>query len=375
MKLNSTIFVVNTLHSGGAEKQLLWVAKTLIGRGPVTIVELNETRGSSRVDRLIEEARVAGVRFLRASGRSYMQALLRLGREMRAAPAAVVWTWGMRADVCVFLWKLFGRRDAIWVCSLRNAHQDGVTSSAWLYRLFVSRVAMFVANTHANCDMLAAVCPAARPKCRVLPNVVRELQATEPVTLPRARPSVLRVAMLANIDIYRKGYDTAVEVARRIMAEQLPVELHIAGRPDALDWLSREVAQYRLDRVVHYHGEVRMPLEFLRRHDAFLLLSRFEGMPNSFLEALCLGLPTIATEVGDLGRTAPKPPPYTVIPHSDSARAVAALKDMLRDWPAAIAQGSRGRAWCQENFSETGCRQQLLAIRESLDASLRRNES
>lgn len=361
-----TIFVVNTLHSGGAEKQLLWIAKTLVERGPVTIVELNVTRGSSRVDHLIEEVRAAGVRFSRATGSSYVRALWRLGREMRAAPGAVVWSWGMRADLCVFIWKLFRLCEVRWVCSLRNAHQRGVDSSKWLYRWFVSHVSLFVANTHANCEMLATVCPAARPKCRVLPNVVRELQTTPPVSLPAALPRILRVAMLGNIDIDRKGYDTAVEVARSILAERLPVELHIAGRPDDLDWLQAEVVRHRLDRVVHYHGEVRVPLEYLRRHDAFLLLSRFEGMPNAFLEALCIGLPTIVTAVGDLARIVPEPQPYEVIPHSDPQRAVAALKALLADWPAAISRGARGRAWCEEHFSEAGCRKQLLAIHAEL---------
>lgn len=367
MTVPGTIFVVNALHSGGAEKQMLWIAKTMAERGPVTVFELNETRGSSRIDPLIEEARAAGVRFVRARSQGYLRAWLRLGRELRAAPACRVWTWGMRADLCAFLWKLCGR-DAVWICSLRNAHQQGIDSYAWLYRMFVSRVALFVANTHANCDMLVRVCPTAQPKCRVLPNVVRELAGATTVGLPSAAPRPLRVAMLGNIDIKRKGYDTAIAVARTVLAQQLPVELHLAGRPDELDWLQSEIVRHRLAGVVHYHGEVVEPLDYLRRHDAFLLLSRFEGMPNAFLEALCVGLPAIATEVGDLARLAAEPRAYLLIPRDQPDAAVAALKSLLTDWPAALAMAARGRAWCEEHFSETGCRRELLAICDELRA-------
>lgn len=363
-----TIFIVNTLHSGGAEKQLLWIAQTLLSRGPVIVVELHETRGSSRVDLLIEEAGAAGVRFVRAKGKSYVRAFLHLGRELRASPDAIVWTWGLRADLCAFLWQLGGRGRAAWICSLRNAHQHNLDSFAWLYRRFASRAALFVANTHANCDMLTRVCPAAQPKCRVLPNVVRELRDTQRVELPASLPRPLRVALLGNIDIMRKGYDTAIEVARLAVNEQLPVELHIAGRPDELGWLQNRIARHKLENVVHYHGEVREPLEFLRRHHVFLLLSRYEGMPNAFLEALCIGLPAIVTEVGDLGRTEAVARPYKVTPPGDPAGAVAALRELLADWPEAVAMGVRGRTWCEEHFAESGCRRQLLALFEELSS-------
>jgi glycosyltransferase involved in cell wall biosynthesis len=49
---------------------------------------------------------------------------------------------------------------------------------------------------------------------------------------------------------------------------------------------------------VHFVGAVNNPVDYLRAADIFVLPSFAEGMSNSLLEAMSVGLPVIASRIG-----------------------------------------------------------------------------
>lgn len=58
------------------------------------------------------------------------------------------------------------------------------------------------------------------------------------------------------------------------------------------------VAQYRLEDHVTFIGRQTNPFPYIRQSDVFVQFSRYEGLPNTIYEALILGIPVLASNVG-----------------------------------------------------------------------------
>lgn len=356
------VFVTYCLGSGGAEKQLLWIARTLARSGRTcSIAELVRKPGNSRLDDLIRAARKDGVGFSFAESRpSYLQAWWRIRRLVRGRKSALVWSWGLRADLVTFFVRQ-EHRHLRWISSLRSASREQLRTQAPYLRLVSRSVYRYIANTHLNCELLEEYVPGTKSRCRVFYNVVEELELP-PVSLPADRPNPLRVVMLGNVVQPTKGYDVAIELGARIAREDLPVEIHIAGRPDPAGWFMQEIARRGVGSVIHYHGETGAPHEFLRSGHVYLLLSRAEGMPNSLLEAASMGLPCIATKVGDLPAMVTDGDQMRLIDIGSAEAAYAAIAGARDNWAETVAMGSRGLDWCRTRFGAPHGEAQLHEI-------------
>ena len=55
--------------------------------------------------------------------------------------------------------------------------------------------------------------------------------------------------------------------------------------------------EYGLSNVCHFQGFVKPAYPYMRQADIFLNTSEAEGYPLTLCEALCLGLPIVATDI------------------------------------------------------------------------------
>ncbi len=356
------IIITNSLSSGGAEKQMLWIARTLVTKGiPCAIFEMQARSSNHRIAELITAATEAGVEFRRAALKeTYFTTWIRLHDFVRAHSTAIVWTWGFRSDLSILLmhWLGFKRR---WICSLRTANMEAFRSLDWLVHACIEQNAYYASNTYAAREFLGIVHPGSKLRCHVIYNFVPE-SASAVKTLPAVLPRPLHVVMPGNIEHPKKGYDIVIQLAELIKKECLPIKIHVGGRPDRIGLFAKQIAERELETVLIYHGEVDAPHEFLKSGDCFLLVSRYEGMPNSLLEATSIGLPAITTVVGDLGQLVETKEEMYLVPIEDVAAVKRCLVDILSDWPAAVEMAGRGRLWCERNFAAENCTQQILHL-------------
>lgn len=94
-----------------------------------------------------------------------------------------------------------------------------------------------------------------------------------------------------------------------VIALSAPFFLLIVGDGVLRKELEQQVYAQRLHDRVHFYGAIASPLHLYQIADIFVLPSRSEGMPNTLLEAMSCGLPSIATDL---------PSTRSVIRHDDN---------------------------------------------------------
>lgn len=210
--------------------------------------------------------------------------------------------------------------------------------------------------------MLGEVIPGVADRCRVVYNCLSDEElAQPPIDLPLEVARV-KVVMLGNIRVHHKGYDLACDALAQLRARRLPVELHVAGRPDELHRFKNAQERFGVEDLVWYHGETNDPAEFLRGGHIFLLASRMEGMPNALLEAMNLGLPCVSTRVGDVPRFAVDGEHLLLRDVDDASGLAASVEYLVKNWDHALQLGRAARELCQSRFTAARMASESLAI-------------
>lgn len=349
--LSEVCLLIGQLGLGGAEKQLVLLAKGLRARGigttvvvmfdtgpraaalhaaGIPVVHLGFRRRRDGLWRLPDRtvrgfARLVG--HLRRTRPQVLHAFLPHG-YLTAAPAARL------AGVPIMV---AGRRGL-------GTFKDGRPVAAALERVANRWTDMIVANAHAVAADTRARENVPEAKLSVIYNGLspEAFEPAEPAPIDTGHPVVLCVA---NLWPY-KGHRHLLEAARRLRDTDCPCTLVFAGGgPEAAD-LEALARTHALD--VRFLGRRTDIERLIARSDAVVLPSLQEGMSNAIMEAMAAGRPVVATDVGGTrelleGRG-------VLVPPADPAALAAGLRRVLTDRPHAADLARRARAWCRANL-------------------------
>ena len=115
------------------------------------------------------------------------------------------------------------------------------------------------------------------------------------------RIHALNLLFLSRVE-KEKGIFELVNSLKILNEQMYDVHLTIAGAGSQIQNLKNEVIKSGIEEIVTFVGFVEgdKKRELLKNSDVFCLPSYTEGMPNSVLEAMCFGMPIIATPTGAL---------------------------------------------------------------------------
>lgn len=109
------------------------------------------------------------------------------------------------------------------------------------------------------------------------------------------------IGMVARFDP-QKDFETFLEAAKITAAARKNVQFVLIGPGVTLEQskLMRMIKDRHLEKIVHLLGEKKDVRSYLRDFDLFTLSSKNgEAFPNVLLEAMAMGIPVVATDVGD----------------------------------------------------------------------------
>jgi len=191
---------------------------------------------------------------------------------------------------------LAGHRLAPVIVSERNFAAFDRVGFPWkiLRRLTYRRARAVVAQTTVGAGWLNAHCPGARtcvipnPVTWPLPKLPPSLQPGD--VLAHDRKFVLAVGRLHE----QKGFDHLIRIFADIVEYHSDWHLVIIGEGPERSTLENLRHSLGLDDRVHLPGRVGNLADWYGRATLYTLTSRFEGFPNTLIEAMSYGLPVVS---------------------------------------------------------------------------------
>jgi len=122
---------------------------------------------------------------------------------------------------------------------------------------------------------------------------VQKVNLHEKLQLSKDAKIVFSAGRLDN----QKGFDLLIQVAQIAKEQRLNWHIVIAGEGKLKSELINMAEKHDISDNFHLIGFSNQIPELLKSCDAFVLPSRYEGMPNALLEAMAMGKASVATAV------------------------------------------------------------------------------
>lgn len=175
---------------------------------------------------------------------------------------------------------------------------------------------------------------------------------------PVSMESPVRLVAIGRL-IEKKGFVYLLKAARLLVAEGVDVRVTIVGGGGQMRALKAE-AEGLGDRV-NLAGP--MPHDrisgVLMESDVLVMPSivpegteKSDGLPTVIVEAMCLGVPVVATDVASISDVVANGETGLLVPQKDERALADAVKTLARDREKALAMATEARRRIAENFSE-----------------------
>jgi GalNAc-alpha-(1->4)-GalNAc-alpha-(1->3)-diNAcBac-PP-undecaprenol alpha-1,4-N-acetyl-D-galactosaminyltransferase len=290
--------VVPSLALGGAERVLARMANHWAARGDaVTVITLSATTTDTYpLDPQVRRIALDLMRDSRGPIRALFNNWIRV-RRLRDAighsqPDTVI-SFTDRMNVVVLLACRPLGVDTVVSERIDPSQQPLGRMWSWLRRRVYPRARALVVQTETvRRQMEPLMC--GRP-IYVIPNAVDAPTGDWPARELRQSTGSLQLAAIGRL-APQKGFDLLIDAFARAAEDKPNWSLCILGEGPERRRLEHQIHERGLDGRVRLCGWVPDPAAVLYNCDAFVLSSRFEGFPNALLEAMALGLPSIAVD-------------------------------------------------------------------------------
>lgn len=135
-----------------------------------------------------------------------------------------------------------------------------------------------------------------RAKCYVQYNLIDSTTIKQLANLKSVAKDKLTVCMVGRLNL-QKRYERALHVVKRLKADGLDFVLWILGEGGLENQLRTLIAELEIEDFVQMKGFVKPSYAYMKAADIYWNTSDAEGYPLVVCEALCLGLPVVATSI------------------------------------------------------------------------------
>ncbi len=165
----------------------------------------------------------------------------------------------------------------------------------------------------------------------------------------------------------RKGVSILAQSWLQLLKKGWELELHLVGEGPKREELLQMARSANAENRLYLHGFIddrKKLLETFRTGDIFILPSiAGEGMPKVVMEAMCKGIPVIATDIGSTSYILERGNAGKIIPPKDLKALTEAIENLLKNPEERKKYALAGLEAAQKNTRE----QQMKKIREAFN--------
>lgn len=338
------VIVINGLGTGGAERSLADLLPRLRASGVVGEVVCSYSRDEGVEDQL----RATGVKVTHLSSKWFVGRLLELRRRLEEGRPRLVHTMIIESD-------LLGRLAAAGtgipvVTSLVNTSYDPVrlndrNVSRWKLAIvrFVDGITArrLTAGFHALTEAVAQDAERALgiPRDRItIIGRTRDPDRLGEQTAARRQDMREELGLGDDLEVilsvgrqeYQKGQILLIDAAAMMAASRPQLRVLLAGRSGSYTQaIDERIEHHGLEGVVQSLGHRGDLPDLLSAADIFAFPSLYEGFGGSLLEAMCLGIPAVVSDLPALREVGGDCVRY--VPAGDAALWAHALAELLED--------------------------------------------
>lgn len=284
--MNITFFV-DSLAGGGAERVACSLANYFGRNNQVTILTMMETKENYKLDSCVEVQHLVSLNdkygFIKKNYIRYKKL-----KEYIKRNHSDLYIVFLPITICLFLhFKKY--IDCPVIISERNDPNSYSNVLKRVLLFYSKRANGIVYQTNQAKDWYEK--NGVNVSSRVIPNAIREeVMNITPFEGVR-RNAIVAVGRLNE----QKNYELLIDAFGNISKLDENVVLEIYGDGPKKEELILKVKRMNLEDRVIFKGFVSDVLNSIRSAKIYVLSSNYEGMPNSLMEAMAIGLPCIAT--------------------------------------------------------------------------------
>lgn len=338
VKHKKIVFIIPNMTGGGTERVISLLSNEYIAKGfEVAVMQFAGYEHAYSLNEKVEDFSVApksnGNPFIMVKRLLAMRRYFQKNRDcyifafcVMGAVFSVITTWGMKLPIMV---AERNSPDSCNVKALRN----------WAYRR-AGRI------TFQTADGISYFPEEIAKKAVVIPNPV-DADMPKPYTGNRSH----RVVTAGRLH-HQKNHALLLDAFADFVEKFPDYELHIYGEGELEGRLREQAKRLGIASRVVWHGFCPDVREQIKDAAMFVLSSDYEGLSNTMLEALSMGIPTISTDCPIGGARIYITPEESglLVPVGDKAAMSGAMCRIASDGELA-KRLSEGAAQIRENYS------------------------
>lgn len=356
--------VLDSLIRAGAERQALAAVTELVRCGyDARLIYYNRAEHNYPIP---PEARDRISHFPKHG--TYFRFLWRLYRYFRANRFDVVHAFMSATSIYVGVAGWMARVPAVFA-GIRVEYEDkGLIR--FLHRIINHMVTGWICNSEATRRSLLPGVGASPDRVHVVYNGIAPSafassltpgEAKKKLGLSESTPLVSLVARLSP----QKNVSMYLNVAARVLKRRPNVAFIIAGDGELRRELEEQAAGLGIAESVRFLGVRDDIPDVLRATDVLALTSHYEGLANTLLEAMAVGIPVVSTAYAGVEELVTDGREGLIVPLGDVDAFVIATERLLADDALRRQLGECGRASVEQRFTMKAMGARLYSVYES----------
>lgn len=349
----TALILTNTLKTGGAEKQSVYLFNALSERYKTLLVVYYGTQKDQRMLDLLQSNYRSNVIFLSGTHWARLTYIFNLFKDS-INPVCISYL-ATTNTINAVLGKVAGVHIRI----------GGIRSSehTWFKKVLQRHLHNFwlnhsVFNNHVGLQKLTEA-GFNRSKASVIHNAVDipELEENNHKTI-----TIISVGRF----VEAKDYLTSLAAVKIVSLNSLPFKYIIIGQGELEGLIKSQIVSLEIESIVEVVINPDSIDQYYRSSNIYLSTSVFEGLSNSIMEAMSFGLPVVATDVGDNKYLVKDGETGFLTKVKDVETIASKLEQLINDVQLRNTMGTKGRQHIIENFSMEKFTKQYIELIERL---------
>jgi glycosyltransferase involved in cell wall biosynthesis len=348
------LYVVGQLHTGGLERQLIYLLRALDRdryKPAVAVWKYSEN------DVYLPMLRRLGVPLFSVSDEPSGIAKLRAFRRLvRQLEPEVVHSYSFYTNPAAS-WAVYGT-PAIAVGSIRSDFRWGIRDAGWLLGRLSARWPRYqISNSFLAASDARATRGLFTPaQCAVVRNGI-DLEQFGPTDVAAGPAPIVGVGYL----LPAKRWDRLIRAAQILKRKGLSFTMAVVGDGPLAGELRRQAADLGVGDCVRFVSHTDDVPAVLGSSSFTVLTSANEGCPNAVMEAMACGRAVVATDVGDVPTLVTHGETGFLVPSGDEPALVDALARLITDRELCRRMGQAARVKAEREFSLDRLARETLA--------------